>query len=74
MNWSVQERVRPRIPRTLALVAVSIALSCAGDAQRASVDPADLVLRGGRVVTVDEGLPEAQAVAVRGAYIVGGPR
>jgi len=31
---------------------------------------ADLVLRSGRVVTVDEALPEAQAVAVRGARIV----
>ena len=31
---------------------------------------ADLVLRSGRVVTVDEALPEAQAVAVRGDRIV----
>ncbi len=30
---------------------------------------ADLVLRGGRIVTVDESLPEVEAVAVRGAYI-----
>jgi predicted amidohydrolase YtcJ len=29
-------------------------------------EPADLVLRGGRVVTVDEALPEAEAVAIRG--------
>jgi predicted amidohydrolase YtcJ len=34
------------------------------------VEPADLVLRGGRVVTVDEARPEAQAVATRGHEIV----
>jgi predicted amidohydrolase YtcJ len=33
-------------------------------------DAADLVLRGGRVVTMEEGQPEAQAVAVRGHSIV----
>ncbi|HSJ08528.1 MAG TPA: amidohydrolase [Longimicrobiales bacterium] len=35
-----------------------------------SEEPADLVLRGGRVVTMEEGQPEAQAVAVRGHSIV----
>ncbi len=34
------------------------------------VAPADLVLRGGTIVTVDEARPEAQAVAVRGDTIV----
>jgi predicted amidohydrolase YtcJ len=34
------------------------------------VEPADLVLRGGRIVTVDEARPEAQALAVRGYEIV----
>jgi predicted amidohydrolase YtcJ len=33
-------------------------------------EPADLVLRGGRVVTVDEGRPEAEAVAVRDSVLV----
>jgi predicted amidohydrolase YtcJ len=33
------------------------------------VDVADLVLRGGKVVTVDEARPEAQAIALRGAEI-----
>jgi predicted amidohydrolase YtcJ len=33
-------------------------------------EPADLVLRGGKVVTVDEALPEASAVAARGGTIV----
>ena len=34
-----------------------------------SVEPATLVLRNGKVVTVDEKLPEAQAIAVRGDRI-----
>ena len=33
-------------------------------------EPADLVLRGGKVVTVDESRPEAEAVAIRGDTIV----
>jgi predicted amidohydrolase YtcJ len=33
-------------------------------------DPADLVLRNGRIVTVDQALPTAQAVAIRGHTIV----
>src|SRR5437867_11866046 len=32
--------------------------------------PADLVLRGGRIVTLDERTPEAQALAVTGGRIV----
>jgi len=35
-----------------------------------SADPADLVLRGGKVVTIDERLPEAEAIAVKGQRIV----
>jgi predicted amidohydrolase YtcJ len=35
-----------------------------------SVEPADLVLRGGSVVTVDDALPRAEAVAIRGFEIV----
>src|ERR1700694_2968682 len=34
--------------------------------------PADLVLRGGRIVTLDDKLPEAQALAVREDKIVAG--
>jgi hypothetical protein len=33
------------------------------------VEPADLVLRGGVVVTVDDALPEAEAIAVDGYEI-----
>src|SRR5450432_1467811 len=35
----------------------------------APVAPADLVLRGGKIVTVDDARPEAQAMAVRGDTI-----
>jgi predicted amidohydrolase YtcJ len=35
-----------------------------------AAEPADLVLRGGKVVTVDDRLPAAQALAVRGERIV----
>ncbi|HSM59308.1 MAG TPA: amidohydrolase [Longimicrobiales bacterium] len=40
--------------------------ACAGEA----LEPADLVLRGGTVVTVDDALPEAQALAARAGRIV----
>lgn len=51
---------------TAALVVTTFGCTGAGTPE----DPADLVLRGGRVVTVDEALPEAQAVAIRGDRIV----
>ena len=46
------------------LVFTSLAWGCA------SVEPADLVLVGGKVVTLDESVPEAQGLAVRGDRIV----
>jgi predicted amidohydrolase YtcJ len=39
-------------------------------AAQSAVTPADLVLRNGKIVTVDEGKPEAQALAARGDTIV----
>ncbi len=48
------------------LVLTASACTTADNAQAT----ADLVLRGGRVVTVDETLPEAQAVAIRGDRIM----
>jgi predicted amidohydrolase YtcJ len=51
----------------------SVVLSCWTVACTQAVPPsqtADLVLRGGRIVTVDEGRPEAQAIAVAGDTIV----
>jgi predicted amidohydrolase YtcJ len=46
------------------------ALAAGGCAAGPAVEPADLVLRNGHVVTVDSAQPEAQAVAVRGHAIV----
>ena len=45
-------------------------LSSLGCATEPPQEPADLVLRNGKVVTLDESRPEANAVAVRGGTIV----
>jgi len=53
---------------TLAVLAVGpVSAGCRGDAP---VEPADLVLRNGHVLTLDPSRPEATAVAVRGDRIV----
>ncbi|MEX2466151.1 MAG: amidohydrolase [Gemmatimonadota bacterium] len=49
----------------LAMVGVFFLAGCGPDAG----EPADLVLTGGKVVTVDASLPEGEAVAVRGGRI-----
>ena len=46
----------------IAVIAVPLLAGVEGDRPQ---EPADLVLRNGRVVTVDPGKPEAQAVAIR---------
>jgi predicted amidohydrolase YtcJ len=48
----------------LAVSVMALSFSCA------KKEPADLVLKNGKVVTVDESNPEAQALAVRGDTIV----
>ena len=56
-----------------AFAIVGLAFSArisAGGGQQPAVDAADLVLTNGKVVTVEEGAPNAQAVAVRGSRIV----
>lgn len=56
----------------VALLAVTAAVVAArGPAapQQAPMQPADLVLTNGKVVTAEDGAPEAQAVAVRGDRI-----
>lgn len=54
-----------------AFVAACAALAASLDGQtRPPAAPADLVLRNGRIVTVDEARPEAQALAVAGDTIV----
>ncbi len=45
---------------SLGLGAFVIALGCAP-----TQVPADLVLRDGKIVTLDEGMPEAEALAVK---------
>lgn len=51
-------------------LAVACALVAVTAACGPSVEPADLVLQGGKIVTVDEAVPEAEALAVRGDRIV----
>src|SRR6476620_2515031 len=41
-----------------------------GQTAQTQTPPADLVLRNGRIVTVDDRMPEAQALAARGGKIV----
>lgn len=54
----------------MKLLAVLLALvTAAASTQPAPVEPATMVLRNGKIVTVDEKVPEAQAVAVRGDRI-----
>jgi len=58
---------------TVVLVGALLSTACStapDHGSRAADEIADLVLRGGRVATVDDALPEAEAVAVRGAYVV----
>jgi len=57
---------RPRRIRPLVALAMALCIgACAGEPQ----EPADLVLLGGNVVTVDEVRPQAQAVAIRNGVI-----
>jgi predicted amidohydrolase YtcJ len=70
--------------RTISVAALLVAIASvafvhsdrSASAERApspaqtSITPADLVLRNGKIVTVDESKPEAQALAVRGDTIV----
>ncbi len=55
---------------TLAAALCMATLAAAACEARPAAEPADLVLTNGRVVTVDDALPEAQAVAMRGGFIV----
>jgi len=57
-------------PTILVLAFTISVLSAAAPRQQQPVQPADLVLTNGKVVTVEDALPEAQAVAVRGERII----
>ena len=56
----------------LLILGVSVAVLAvqARGTQQAAVQPADLVLTNGRIVTVDDAMPQAQALASRGGRIV----
>ncbi len=51
------------------LAALLALVTAVASNQPATVEPATMVLRNGKIVTVDEKLPEAQAVAIRGDRI-----
>jgi len=59
-------RLRGPTPAVLLAALTFLLATCS----RPSVEPADLVLQNGKVVTVDEAIPDGQALAVRGDRIV----
>ncbi|MCP4902363.1 MAG: amidohydrolase [bacterium] len=65
MSFASLSRLRLLTYPSILLVALSI--GC-GTGNR--ITPADLVLTGGKVVTVDDQIPKAQAIAVSGYHIV----
>ena len=65
----MSKRHRPMITATL-LAGIVLACGPDGELRLGDRDPADLILRGGTVLTMDEGWTEAEAVAVTGDRIV----
>jgi hypothetical protein len=55
-----------RRPVLFLVVSLCLPIACA---QAPDVEPADLVIHNGKVVTVDDSLPEAQGIVVRGDRI-----
>ncbi len=53
-----------------AILCLALQVYLPGCGRPGAVEPADLVLRGGVVLTVDDALPEAEAIAVDGHLIV----
>lgn len=69
------EETRLRRPRTALILGVVTILAACGEGvpDRTGAGKervADLILTGGRVVTLDEALPEAETIAIRGDRIV----
>lgn len=62
-------RPRSRTARLFAVLLALAALAACGGGPPPEGGPADLVLLGGRVVTVDDAVPEGEALAVRGDRI-----
>src|SRR5213593_3303471 len=69
MRTSMARRTRPFL-FAAALIVSALAAIAAQNRAAAPVAPADLVLQGGKIVTVDDARPVAEAVAVRGDTIV----
>ncbi|MEX0890981.1 MAG: amidohydrolase [Gemmatimonadota bacterium] len=59
-----------RITRGAGALLAALLLTACGSGAEDDQDAADLVLRGGHVVTMDEVRPEAEAVAIRGHTIL----
>ena len=55
---------------TVIVFALAFHARTTARAQQAPAEPADMVITNGKVVTVEDGAPEAQAVAIRGSRIV----
>ncbi len=54
----------------MAIAGLVLTMGAGGCSSAPAVEPATLVLRGGKIVTVEASAPEAQALAVRGDRIV----
>lgn len=59
-----------RVARLIVVGMLMVSACRDGGAGASSGDAADLVLRNGKIVTVDSTMPEAQAMAVRGHSII----
>ncbi len=57
------------VPLTRSVFLLGILIAACEPAADSAMEPADLVLTGGKIVTVDDALPEAEAVAVTGFTI-----
>jgi predicted amidohydrolase YtcJ len=68
----IKSRISAGVVVVILLVVVGMhrANTAQRGAQTPPQPPADLILRGGRILTVDARLPEAQALAARGGKIV----
>jgi predicted amidohydrolase YtcJ len=73
-TFSIQIMVLPnpatRVIRVIRGIILAWLLAWPSALALFSAEPADLVLRGGKVVTIDDRLPEAEAIAVKGERIV----
>ena len=62
--------MHPKISSRLIILSLIAVLICAFSGCARKEEPADLVLTNGQIVTMDESIPQAEALAVRGDRIV----